>query len=76
MLFVYGQKSIILSNLLSIFTARIEELYAFAYCPKNAELTREAGWTVYDPTAEYERMEVPKALWTKSSLNENYGVRF
>lgn len=39
------------------------------------ELSQEAGWTLYDPTAEYERMKVPKTLWAKSALNENYGVR-
>lgn len=51
---------------------RIEDLYAFHYHPKQQDLTREAGWFLYDPVAEFQRMEVPKALWTKSSLNEKY----
>ncbi|XP_066935132.1 myotubularin-related protein 6-like [Clytia hemisphaerica] len=51
---------------------KTDELYAFVYNPKHIELTQEAGWTLYDPIAEYDRMEVPKSLWTRSKLNENY----
>jgi len=49
-------------------------LYAFDYNPKEIDLIQEAGWTLYDPSTEFQRMEVPKSLWAQSTLNENYEV--
>ena len=53
---------------------RIEELYAFHYTPKDIDSSQEAGWNLYDPLTEFQRMEVPKSLWAPSSLNEKYEV--
>ena len=57
------------------FLVSIEDLFAFHYYPKEDELTKSAGWSLYEASTEFSRMEVPLELWNPTKLNREYKVR-
>lgn len=50
----------------------LEDLYAFSYNPMSENLTRSAGWALFDLHSEYARMGLPNSAWCCSSLNKDY----
>ncbi|XP_057314336.1 myotubularin-related protein 6-like [Hydractinia symbiolongicarpus] len=50
---------------------KIEDLFAFHYHAPE-ELTKIAGWSLYDAQTEFRRMEVPQHLWMLTKLNNEY----
>ncbi|XP_037550040.1 myotubularin-related protein 6 [Nematolebias whitei] len=51
-----------------------EDLYAFAYNPKQNDQQREEGWQLIDLGAEFERMGVPNDQWQHTDVNRDYKV--
>ena len=62
------------SSLLFIFLETLEDLYAFSYNPQSEQLTRSAGWALFDIQSEYARMGLPNSEWCCSNLNKDYRV--
>jgi hypothetical protein len=54
----------------------MDQLYAFSYSPK--EPLSKAGWTLYDPLIEYQRMGLGSRTnqWRFSKINEAFQVTF
>ena len=56
-------------------TEKLEDLYAFSYNPQSEQLTRSAGWALFDIKSEYARMGLPNNEWCCSHINKDYKVR-
>ena len=57
-----------------LFTAELEELYAFHYtAPDIAD--RFHGWDLFDLQSEYLRQGVPNNKWVLTNINKDYEVR-
>ncbi|KAM5288200.1 phosphatidylinositol-3,5-bisphosphate 3-phosphatase MTMR6 isoform 4-T4 [Ctenodactylus gundi] len=54
--------------------AKYEDLYAFAYNPKQNDLERLHGWQLIDLAEEYKRMGVPNSNWQLSDANREYKI--
>ena len=53
---------------------KLEDLYAFSYTPKDENLTRSAGWALFDIRSEYARMGLPSDDWFLNNCNKDYQV--
>lgn len=53
---------------------KLEDLYAFSYNPQSEQLTRSAGWALFDIKSEYARMGLPNNEWCCSHINKDYKV--
>uniref|UniRef100_A0A6Q2YD01 Myotubularin phosphatase domain-containing protein n=1 Tax=Esox lucius TaxID=8010 RepID=A0A6Q2YD01_ESOLU len=52
--------------------AKLEDLFAFLYNPKQDEDDRRNGWGFIDSAMDFKRMGLPNEFWELTDLNKNY----